>query len=293
MVSDFCSWLEGELELDVSLEEPVPAEPLVLLEELGLDDEAPPPDWLFCVSELLDDELDGEELEGDVAEPDMELELEPDGLDGVVAPLEDDEDGEVDDGLEDVVPLEEPVELLPPRSHAVSRLAPSAMETAIASVDILMRPPWLGYSGLSKYWAGRLTLNHLFVTYRRRRLCAFRTSRIAALLKIAALLGMVRVDLLLVGIGAVARVFAVPGAIVHRGLHRGGAARRAGSRRGARLRRRRGRRTIPVARRERRCERNSSGYRQEFHRTLLSLNAADFLQTACPGSPATSYHRAS
>lgn len=124
---------------------PLPAVPLVLLEELGVDDEAPPPDWLFW-SELVADELDGEELEGEA--PMLEDEDEPDGVDGVdgvVAPLEDDEDGEVDDG--EVDELDEPVAALslPARSHAVSRLAPSARETAIASVDTLMRPPWLGY----------------------------------------------------------------------------------------------------------------------------------------------------
>lgn len=66
----------------------------------------------------------------------------------VVAPADDEldgEDGEVDDGLELV---DDPVALLllppPPRSHAVSRLAPSAMERAIARVDSLMWPPWLG-----------------------------------------------------------------------------------------------------------------------------------------------------
>ena len=64
----------------------------------------------------------------------------------VVEPADDEldgEDGEVDDGL---VLLEDPVALLPapPRSQAVSRVAPSAMATAIAIVDSLMWPPWLG-----------------------------------------------------------------------------------------------------------------------------------------------------
>ncbi len=68
----------------------------------------------------------------------------------VLAPAEDEldgadgEDGEVDDGL--VLLVEDPVALLPspPRSQAVSKVAPSAMETAIAMVDSLMWPPWLG-----------------------------------------------------------------------------------------------------------------------------------------------------
>lgn len=95
-------------------------------------------------SELDEDELeDGVLLEGEepmLAEPDAE----PDGVDGVVAPLEDEEpDGELD-GL--VVLDDEPVADLPPPplSQAVSRLAPSARETATARVDTLMRPPWLG-----------------------------------------------------------------------------------------------------------------------------------------------------
>jgi hypothetical protein len=112
-----------------------------------VDEEAPPPDWLFwseLVAELDEGELDGEEPM--VAEP--ELELDPDGLvDGVlVEPLEDEApDGELD-GL---VVLDEPVAArsFPARSQAVSMVAPSAMETAIAIVDSLMWPPWLGYLG--------------------------------------------------------------------------------------------------------------------------------------------------
>lgn len=120
--------------------------PLGLLDEelLGLD-EAPPLEGLLSWSELEDELDEGVLLEGEdsvLEEPDAE----PDGLDGVVAPLEDEEP----DGLLDGVVLdEEPVADLPllPLSHAVSRLAPNARETAIASVDNLMRPPWLGYFG--------------------------------------------------------------------------------------------------------------------------------------------------
>ena len=131
--------LEGLEDDDDGVElEPVPAEPLVPLEELGLEleDDAPPLDWLFCVSEGVLEELEGvlEEL----AEP----LIEPDGLDGVVAPLDEDEDGEdgeVDDGLDEVAPVEEPLApLFAPRSQAVSRVAPSAMETATAIVESLM-----------------------------------------------------------------------------------------------------------------------------------------------------------
>lgn len=141
--------LEDEDGLDVSEDEglelePVPAEPLLVpLEELGLED-APPPEVLL--SELEDEELEGEGLDGEVLD---EL-AAPDGLDGVVAPADDEEDGEVDDGLDDVVPVDDPEPLLLPRSQAVSRLAPSAMETAMARVEILMWPPWLGYLGVEQ-----------------------------------------------------------------------------------------------------------------------------------------------
>jgi hypothetical protein len=134
-VSDFC-WSGEEPELA-----PLPAVPLD--EGVALDeDDAPPLDWLFS-SELEDGLEEGDE-EPD-GEDDIEPEAEPelDGEDGVVAPLEDDEpDGELD-GL---VLEDEPVADLPPPplSHAASRLAPNAMETAIARVDNLMGPPWLG-----------------------------------------------------------------------------------------------------------------------------------------------------
>lgn len=110
--------------------EPLAAVPL-LEDELGVDDEAPPPDGLFW-SGLVADELEGDELM--LAEPDEEPEGEVDGVE--VAPLEDEPEGE-EDGL--VVDEDDPV--APPwlpRSHAVSREAPSAMETAIARVDSLI-----------------------------------------------------------------------------------------------------------------------------------------------------------
>jgi hypothetical protein len=142
--SDFCWSCEapddaGELLLSLEPEvAPLPAVPLDEGVELDEEDE-PPPDWLFS---SLEDELEDGELDGvDDIEPEAEPEL--DGEDGVVAPLEDDEpDGELD-GL---VLEDEPVADLPPPplSHAASRLAPNAMETAIARVDNLMGPPWLG-----------------------------------------------------------------------------------------------------------------------------------------------------
>lgn len=140
--SDFCWSCEAPDELELSPPEgedvvaPLPAEPL-LLEELlllGLVDEAPPLASFFCVSdEVEDEELDGAELgvDGVLVEPEAEPEAEPDGV------------------LDGLVVVEEPVAArsLPARSHAVSRLAPSAMETAIAMVESLMWPPWLGYLG--------------------------------------------------------------------------------------------------------------------------------------------------
>jgi len=129
------------------------------LEELGValeDDEAPPPAWSFFSMELEDEELEG------------------DGVDGVLVAPDEDEDGEVDG----VVVLDEaPVAArsLPARSHAVSRLAPSAMETAIAMVESFMWPPWLGYWVSSKDRAGRPVLEHPHVTHHAGGECAFRT----------------------------------------------------------------------------------------------------------------------
>jgi hypothetical protein len=137
VVSDFSfSWVVDVLELSLlgGVEvAPLPAEPFVVLEELlGLVLEAPPPAWsFFCMS----DEVADEELDGGVA---------LDGLVEVLEPAEDEPDGEVDGVV--VVLDEEPVAArsLPARSQAVSRVAPSAMETAMAIVDSLMRPPWVG-----------------------------------------------------------------------------------------------------------------------------------------------------
>ena len=142
VVSDFSfSWVVDELELSLlgGVEvAPLPAEPFVVLEELlGLVLDAPPPAWsFFCVSvEVADEELGGVAL---------------DGVDEVLEPAEDEPDGVVDGVV--VVLDEEPVAArsLPARSHAVSRVAPSAMETAIAIVDSLMKPPWLGYLGVEQ-----------------------------------------------------------------------------------------------------------------------------------------------
>jgi len=68
-----------------------------------------------------------------VAEP--EVELEPDGVLGVVVePAEDEDEGGV--VLETV--------RSPSRSQPVSKPAPSARDTAVARIESLMGPPWLG-----------------------------------------------------------------------------------------------------------------------------------------------------
>ena len=127
-----------ELELELGLLE------LGLLElglELDPEAELPPLAWSFFVSVEAepeaepDAEPDGDVLElgddGEVLEPDEE-EVEPDGDE--VEP-----DGEV------VVPRE--AARSPPLSHAAMSVVPRATETASARVvNLMCRPPWLGYS---------------------------------------------------------------------------------------------------------------------------------------------------
>ena len=127
--------LDGEL-LDGELLEPLAALPLGvddgLLDELELD--APPEAGeLGEAPEELDELLsvDEEPME---PEPEAEPDAEPEGDDGEVVEPED----EVE--LGDFAPGAEAS-----RSQAVSRLAPSAMETAAARIESLMWPPWLGY----------------------------------------------------------------------------------------------------------------------------------------------------
>jgi hypothetical protein len=108
-------------------------------EALELDE---PPE-AGAVGEALDDE-ELELLSADepgVTEPEAEPEAEPDGaVDGdVVDPLDEDEPG-----------ARAPV-FGASRSQAVSRLAPSARDTAVAIMESLMRPPWLGYHPLQQH----------------------------------------------------------------------------------------------------------------------------------------------
>jgi hypothetical protein len=124
-------------ELDGVLLEPEAAEPLGLALELdGVlvdeDEDEPPLALSFFVFRSIE----------------VDEELEPEGavLGAAVVPLADEDeepgaalvapDGEVVDELD---------ERSAARSHAAISDAPSARETATAIVDILMRPPWLGY----------------------------------------------------------------------------------------------------------------------------------------------------
>jgi hypothetical protein len=125
---------------DGELLEPLAALPLLLggvPEALELDE---PPE-AGALGEALDEELELLSLdEGAVTEPEAEPEAEPDG--GVVEPA--DEDDEEPGALA-------PVLVVASRSQAVSRLAPSARDTAVARMDSLMRPPWLGYHPLQQH----------------------------------------------------------------------------------------------------------------------------------------------
>ena len=106
--------------------------------------EAPPLAGLFVLSLELDEELDGEdELDPGVVEPEDDALPEGELLGDEVVPDEDDEEPEGDVVEPEGEVDEEPEEL--PRSHAVISDAPSARETATASVESLMWPPWLGY----------------------------------------------------------------------------------------------------------------------------------------------------
>ena len=131
--------LDGEL-LDGELLEPLAALPLGvddgLLDELELD--APPEAGELGVA--LDDELELLSVDDEPNEPEAEPDVEPEGVDDgeEVAPEDEVELGDLAPGAE------------PSRSQAVSRLAPSAMDTAAARIESLMWPPWLGYHRLQQ-----------------------------------------------------------------------------------------------------------------------------------------------
>ena len=128
----------------VSLEllEPAPAAPLGLEldgEELE-DEDAPPLAGLFVVSlELEELELDGGVALGELADPDIEPEAEPDGDGELVVPPADEEDAEPDG---EVVDPDGDVPRSLERLQPVTTAVPSARVTASANVESLMRPPW-------------------------------------------------------------------------------------------------------------------------------------------------------
>jgi hypothetical protein len=130
-----------ELELDGELLEPLAALPLGVedgLAELELD---APPD-AGELGEALDELDELLSVDDEPIEPEVEPDAEPEGVD----------DGE-EVAPEDEVELGDfaPVLPAPPsRSQAVSRLAPSAMDTAAARIESLMWPPWLGYHRLQQ-----------------------------------------------------------------------------------------------------------------------------------------------
>ena len=238
MLQRYCVFFSGscvvELEPDaepVSLDVlpdvlPAPAEPLGELLELDgveLEDE-PPLAWsFFWMSTEVDEELEPEpegaalddgapaaELEEEpgvalgelvVPEPDIELDEEP----GVVAP---EPDGEVvdEDDEEPAGAREALSDLLQPARNA----PPNASETARARVESFMWPPWLGYLKEAARIGPRMLRNHPAawdfhsVLHRRRGVRALWTGGIAAAPEVAVLVLVLRIDLPLLGVRALA-----------------------------------------------------------------------------------------
>jgi hypothetical protein len=199
---------ESELEPEVL---PAPAEPLgeVELDEDGLLDEEPPLALsFFCSSLELDEELEPEPEgvaldDGELVVPDAELEEPGVVLGEVVAP---EPDGVVGDdelepaGAREAAPLSD---LLQPLITA----APNARETARARVENFMGPPWLGYGILAARIGPRILRSHRAAGFSlrlhgRRRVRALRPGLVAAVLEIAVLRGVLRIDLALRRVGA-------------------------------------------------------------------------------------------
>jgi hypothetical protein len=153
-------------------------------------------------------ELDGAALDGVPLEPapaawsffvlrsiEVDEELELGGV-AVVPPAdEDDEEPGAFVAPEGAVDVD--------RSHAVISDAPSARETAIAIVDNLMWPPWLGYKTKAARIGPRLFNLHprrvsgTSVLHSGFCVTALRSGSIAAALKVAVLVGVLRIDLAL------------------------------------------------------------------------------------------------
>jgi hypothetical protein len=161
---DFAGSLELELELLLGW--------LALEPELGVLEELEELDGA-ALEPLADDgwsdELELEELDGAALEPplasfllmstDAEPEAEPEGVDGeVVAPAEDEDEPDgvavlpegavvlLDALPEGAVVVSRDIRLaLPPLSQPATTAVPNATDTARASAESLMLPPWLGY----------------------------------------------------------------------------------------------------------------------------------------------------
>ena len=191
--------------------EPAPAEPLVLEEPepegcalelegalLDEDDEEPPLALsFFWMSIEVDEELEPEpegaalELDGELVVPEAELEDEPGAVLGdAVEPA----------GAVVLEELDAPGArelLLSPQPARTA--APNAIETATAIVESFMWPPWLGYRKEAARIGPRLLRLYprRLVFHRRFRVARLRTGLVAALLEVAALVGVLRVDLAL------------------------------------------------------------------------------------------------
>ena len=248
--------------------DPLAAEPLGLVLELdGLvdeDEDEPPLALSFFVfrSIEVDEELepDGELVLGDVV---PEADEDEDGVLGVaVVPLAEDED---EPGVavepDGAVVVEDEEERSAARSHAVISVAPSAIETATAIVESLMWPPWLGYWDTGAN-IGPALLKHYPVRVRAASVALrLRTFGVVARLEVAPLLGLLRIDLLLMRIRAFALLRAARRAGAGRAGIRGCGSSRRGlwdRRRRVGFRRRRGS-GIAIARRKGEGEGNCQG----------------------------------
>ena len=143
----------------------------------------------------MDEELDPEGA--GAAPPEDDEDAEPEGLDGVVAPPADDEDEPEGDVVEPEGAVDDDEELLSaPRSHAARSAAPNAMETATAIVESLMWPPWLGYWSKGARIGPTLLQSYPNLVLAGGSCIAARgPAAVAALLEIAVLIRMLRIDL--------------------------------------------------------------------------------------------------
>lgn len=200
--------LEDELEsLGCCVEAPAPAEPLML-------EEPEPEGWAL--------ELDGAVVDDEDEEPPLALsffwmsievdeELEPAPEGAAVEP----EGAVVLDELDDAGARSRLLSPQPARTAA-----PNVIETATAMVESFMWPPWLGYRKEAARIGPRLLRLYpcRLVFHRGRRVRALRPGLVAALLEVAMLVGVLRIDLALHGI----RAFALLRLARRAGVGRGG-----------------------------------------------------------------------